>query len=114
MHSRSDRAKCGPDSSTLLFNRRTNRFLIPGSLHVLLGYEQGKYAVHALVASYTIGSGYDPSRELVTASSDWAILKLVEPLPGEIRPLKFVDRIPAPGCHLMIGGYALRRLHSIS
>lgn len=94
-----------------IFNRRTNRFLIPGSLHVLLGYEQGKYAVHALVASYTIGSGYDPSRELVTASSDWAILKLVEPLPGEIRPLKFVDRIPAPGCHLMIGGYALRRLH---
>ena len=59
-----------------IFNRRTNRFLIPGSLHVLLGYEQGKYAVHALVASYTIGPGYDPSRELATASSDWVILKI--------------------------------------
>jgi protease YdgD len=94
-----------------IFNRRTNRFLLPGSLHVLLGYEQGKYAVHALVASYTIGPGYDPSRELATASSDWAVLQLVEPLPHQIRPLKFVDRIPAPGSQLMIGGYALRPLH---
>src|SRR6476646_7989346 len=70
-----------------IFNRRTNRFLLPGSLHVLLRYEQGKYAVHALVASYTIGPGYDPLRELATASSDWAVLQLVEPLPDEIRPL---------------------------
>src|SRR6476620_1051080 len=94
-----------------IFNRRTNRFLPSSSLHVLLSYERGKYAVHALVGSYTIGPGYNPSRELATASSDWAVLQLVEPLPHQIRPLKFVDRIPAPGSQLMIGGYALRPLH---
>jgi len=94
-----------------IFNRRTNRFLPSSSLHVLLSYERGKYAVHALVGSYTIGPGYDPSRELATASSDWAVLQLVEPLPDEIRPLKFVDRLASPGSQLTMGSYAVSRLH---
>jgi protease YdgD len=94
-----------------IFNRRTNRFLLPSSLHVLLGYERGKYAVHALVGSYTIGPGYDPASELATASSDWALLQLLEPLPDNIRPLKFVDRLPSPGSQLMLASYALSRLH---
>ena len=93
------------------FNRRTGRFLTSKSLHVLLGYEGGHYAVHALVGSYTLGPGYDPASELATASSDWAILKLVAPLPNQVRPLKLIDRLPAPGSQLLIGSYSQKRLH---
>jgi protease YdgD len=94
-----------------IFDRRTNRFLPSSSLHVLLGYERGKYTMHALVGSYTVGPGYDPASEPATASSDWAVLKLVEPLPDRIRPLKFADRLPSPGSQIMMGSYALKRLH---
>jgi protease YdgD len=47
----------------------------------------------------------------ITASSDWALLQLLEPLPDNIRPLKFVDRLASPGSQLMLASYALSRLH---
>jgi protease YdgD len=98
-----------------IFNRRTSRFLGPGSLHVLFGYERGKYTVHALVGDYSIGPGYDPADEFTTASSDWAILHLLEPLPGAVRPLKFAGRLhTVPGSRLMITSYALRRPHILT
>lgn len=94
-----------------LFNRRTNRFLPPAAIHVLFGYKRGHYVAHALVGSYILGPGYDPARELSTVSSDWAILKLVDPVPNQIRPLRFVDRVPAPGFELNLGSYGQRRLY---
>jgi protease YdgD len=94
-----------------LFNRRTGRFLPPSSLHFLLGYQRGEYNVHALVGGYTIGPGYDPARELSTISSDWAVIKLTEPLPAQIKPLPIVERIPTSDARLMIGSYALGRPH---
>jgi protease YdgD len=92
-----------------IFNRRTGRFLPPSSLHLLLGYRRGDYVVHARVAAYTLGPGYDPGRELPTISSDWALLKLTEPLPIAIRPLPIVDQIPPAGTRLMIGSYERAR-----
>jgi protease YdgD len=94
-----------------IFNRRTNHFLLPSSLHILLGYERGEYALHALVGSYTVGPGYDPAREAATLRSDWVVLNLIEPLPSKIRPLQLVDQIPPQGSSLMIGSYARDRLH---
>ena len=94
-----------------IFNRRTNHFLLPSSLHILLGYERGEYALHALVGGYTIGPAYDPAREAATVSSDWVVLNLIEPLPSKIRPLKLVDQVPPQGSSLMIGSYARDRLH---
>jgi protease YdgD len=94
-----------------IFNRRTGRFLPPSSLHVLFGYERGDYLVHSLVSAYQIGSGYDPAKEAATISSDWAVLRLTEPLPVEFQPLQLVDRIPAVGSPLMIGSYARETLH---
>jgi protease YdgD len=94
-----------------IFNRRTGRFLPPSSLHLLLGYWRGEFAVHARVASYTIGPGYDPTRKRRTLSSDWVILKLTEPLPLTIRPLAVIDQVPAVGTRLISGGYARGRTH---
>src|SRR5919202_5264778 len=45
-----------------LYVRRTGRFVQPGSVHVLLGYERGDYRVHARVARFRLGAGYDPTR----------------------------------------------------
>jgi protease YdgD len=80
-----------------IFNRRTGRFLPPRSLHVLLGYEQGRFAFHALTDNYVIGSGYEAHQKIATLSSDWAILTLTRSLPDSIRPLQLVDRVPATG-----------------
>ena len=94
-----------------LFNRRTARFLPASALHFLLGYERGAYSVHALVADYSMGAGYDPNSETTTLSSDWSILRLAEPLPATVRPLQVASNIPEPATKLLIGSYAARRLH---
>src|SRR6185295_1804716 len=62
-----------------IFNRRTDRFLPPSSLHLLLGYQRGSYSVHARVADYTVGRGYDPKDEEGSLASDWSVLRLAEP-----------------------------------
>ena len=71
-----------------IFNRRTSRFLPASSLHVLLGYERGRFAFHALADNYAIGSGYEAQQKIATLSSDWAILTLTGPLPSE-HPTRF-------------------------
>jgi protease YdgD len=94
-----------------IFNRRTRRFLQARSLHVLFGYERGKYTHHALVDSYALGPGYDPAKESKTIKSDWAVLTLVAPLPANIRPLRPTSGIPTPGTPLMTAGYARGTSH---
>jgi protease YdgD len=94
-----------------LFNRRTSRFLPASALHLLFGYEQGRFFLHALVGSYTRGSADDVQPNIATLSSDWAVLTLTAPLPDGIRPLQLVDHLPAAGSGLMMGGYARRRLY---
>ena len=71
--------------------------------------DQLKHATHALVNSYSIGPGYDPTMETQTIDSDWALLKLTNPLPVTIRPLATVDTLPLIGTHLMMGSYARGR-----
>jgi len=88
-----------------IFNRRTNRFLQAGSLHVLFGYDRGNYTHHALVNSYVLGPGYDPAKESKTIASDWAVVTLATPLPADFRPLPPASGIPTPGTPLMTAGY---------
>jgi protease YdgD len=97
-----------------IFNRRTNRFLQAGSLHVLFGYERGNYTAHALVERYVLGPGFDPAKESETITSDWAVLTLTAALPPEIRPLPLAAGAPAPGARLMTAGYARGRSHVMS
>jgi protease YdgD len=97
-----------------IFNRRTNRFLPPKSLHVLFGYERGHYAIHVVVDSYAIAPGYNPANELATMSSDWAVLRLDEPLPDAIKPLRLMDDPPTFASRLMLGSYAKGRRHVLT
>jgi hypothetical protein len=76
---------------------------------LLLGFKRGDYVVHALVSSYTVGPGYDPSKELQTIESDWALLRLADSLPATILPLAVTDTAPTVGTQVMIGSYARGR-----
>ena len=92
-----------------LYAFRTHRFLQADSIHFLLGYARGDYRVHARVASYAVGPGYDPADETRTAAADWAVLTLAEPLPPAVRPLALAEAVPAPGTGIEIGGFAQDR-----
>ena len=94
-----------------LYAFRTHRFLQPDSIHFLLGYARGDYRIHARVAGFSIGPGYDPADETRTAASDWAVLTLAEPLPPAVRPLGVAAGVPQPGTAIEIGGFAQDRAY---
>ena len=52
-----------------VFNERTRHFIPAAALHFLVGYRTGQYSVHARVASYDIGSGFDPLRYDATSNA---------------------------------------------
>ncbi len=94
-----------------LYAFRTHRFLQPESIHFLLGYARGDYRIHARVASFAVGPGYDPADETRTAARDWAVLTLAEPLPASVRPIALAAAVPAPGTAIEIGGFAQDRAY---
>lgn len=94
-----------------LYAFRTHRFLQPDAIHFLLGYARGDYRIHARVASFLVGPGYDPADETRTASSDWAVLTLAEPLPAALRPLALAKAEPPAGTAIEIGGFAQDRAY---
>lgn len=94
-----------------VYSDRTRRFLPASSLHFLAGYRSGRSIAHARVASYEIGSGYDPRRWLETMEADWAVLTLTENLPEEIAPLKLLSEASPSGTRATIAGYPQDRAH---
>jgi protease YdgD len=97
-----------------VFNQRTGRYQPASSLHFMAGYRRGKSSVHARVARYDVGAGYDPQRWVETMDADWVILTLTEALPGEIEPLQ-LRRDPAPsGTKAIIAGYPQDRAHMMT
>ena len=94
-----------------LYAFRTGRFLRAEAIHFLLGYARGDYRIHARVASFGIGPGYDPKDEARTAGADWAVLTLAEPLPATVRPIALSPALPAPGSQIEIGGFAQDRAY---
>lgn len=94
-----------------LYAFRTRRFLRPDAIHFLLGYARGDYRIHARVARFAVGRGYDPADEARTAAADWALLTLAEPLPAEVRPVAVARAVPSPGTVIAIGGFAQDRAY---
>ena len=89
-----------------LFNQRTRHYFLASSLHFLIGYESGRYAAHAHVLSFVVGSGYEPREAAKTAGSDWAFLTLDSRLGTPDRVLAIAGRLPEIGSKVMIGGYS--------
>jgi protease YdgD len=97
-----------------LFNYRTRRFISAGSLHFLLGYRAERYSVHARIASYEIGAGFDPLRYDQTSGADWAVLTVTESLSPGIEPLRLRHDNAPGGTKAAIAGYAQDRAFAMT
>jgi protease YdgD len=97
-----------------LFNFRSQRFIPADALHFLLGYRSGRYSVHARVASYEVGPGFDPLQYDRTSDADWAILTITENLPAEISPLRLSRNVEPSGTKAVIAGYPQDRAFAMT
>lgn len=90
-----------------LFNARTQRYLPASSLHVLFGYAKGGYRQHVTVRSFATDPAHDPTLSAGKAmATDWAVLTLETPAPGDVPPLPLSESPPPPGMELRLGGYS--------
>lgn len=97
-----------------VFNFRSRQFIQAEFLHFLVGYRNGQYTVHARVASYEIGAGFDPLRYNETDTADWAVLTLTENLPANIEPLKLRQDASPVGTKAIIAGYPQDRAFAMT
>jgi protease YdgD len=97
-----------------LYNYRTRRFIAAPALHFLVGYRTGRYSAHVRIASYEIGPGFDPLRYGLTSGSDWAMLKVTEPLPVAIEPLRLRRGSAPTGTRAMLVGYPQDRAFAMT
>jgi protease YdgD len=90
-----------------LFNQATQTMLPASSLHVLFGYERGRYRHHATVLEYRSGPGFDGRHPKTDPGADWAVLTLAPggpPPPAE--PLALDTAAPEPGTAVALGGFS--------
>jgi protease YdgD len=88
-----------------VFNRRTQGYFPPQSLHFLVGYNGSRYTGHAIGIRVKIGDGYDPGRPKETMGSDWALVFLDKRLGQADRVLPIISELPEDGANIMLGGY---------
>jgi protease YdgD len=89
-----------------VFNEHAGQFYRPAALHFLIGADGDRYAGHAQIVSYVIGTGYDHAKPEETLGSDWALLTLDTKLGTPDRILALRAAPPAIGASVMIGGYS--------
>lgn len=97
-----------------LFNLRTQRLFPASSLHFLVGYARGAYAAHSGVARFRVGWGDEPGQPHESLGRDWAVLTLDQPVGTPDRILPLLDRLPAVGVAVVLGGYSQDRAHVIT
>jgi protease YdgD len=100
-----------------LYNIGAGRFISPGSIHFLLGYEKGKYRLHRVAVRYFFPPSFDPTKineSNKELADDWAILDTNEPFPADIRPLRIARMVPSPGKAVMTVGYAQERAYVLT
>lgn len=93
-----------------LYLRQVDRFIQPGDIHVLLGYDAGRFTGHARVLRFTVPPDYRPLDEAATAGLDRAVLVLDRSLPAADRlallPVPSSEHAPVP---VRLGGYGQDR-----
>ena len=92
-----------------LYGRRLGHFVPPGSVHVLLGYDAGRFVRHEVAVSYRIAPGYDP-QETGGAAADVALVVFAAPV---ARAVPLLDPDPAPGTAVTVGGYGQDRAEQV-
>jgi protease YdgD len=100
-----------------LYNIGARRFISPGSIHFLLGYEKGKYRLHRVAVKYYVPPNFDPTKineSNKELADDWAILDTSEPFPADIRPLRIAPVTPSPGTAVVAVGYAQERAYMLT
>jgi protease YdgD len=97
-----------------LFNSRTRLLLQPSSLHFLLGYKQGDYRYDLRISEYRIGSNYQLGNALASEINDWAVLRLTQPAPQEVKPILPADKPAKIGDSLLVGGFAQSQQYSMT
>lgn len=83
---------------------RSGRLVQPETLHVLLGYDRGRFAGHGRVTGFRVAPGYRPDGS-GPRGADWALLTLDAPLGSPDRVLPVLEAAPPPHTPLMLGGY---------
>jgi protease YdgD len=98
-----------------LWDPRTRRLVRPGRVHFVAGWRRGAHAGHAIAASFTLDPALvlTPEGRPVDPATDWAVLRLAEPLAGPaLRPLKPAGPVAAAaGTVLARIGYGRDRPH---
>lgn len=88
-----------------LYNPRTLALLQPVSLHVLFGFEGGRYRWHMLVGRYEVGRGFDGRQRGKAIEADWVLLYLIGAIPPAVRPLPVASTPPEPGSMVALAGF---------
>ncbi len=96
-----------------LYGRALGRLVPAASVHLLVGYDRGRYARHVVAASYAVAPGYDPASGAGAGALDLAVVRLSQPaaVPGQALPL--ADGPLAPGTAVMLGGYGQDRAEAV-
>ncbi len=91
-----------------LFLPRVRRFIQPDSVHVLVGYDAGRYRAHARVSAFRIADGYQPLDEAGSGGADRAVLVLDHEVVPESAVLATAPA-PAGAQPVRLGGYGQDR-----
>lgn len=106
-----------------LYDTVTGRWRGPGELHFIGAYQREDYSLHSPVESYEVSDEFSPKQAAApeNAASDWAIVKLREPLGRRtgwygLRRLdeRLSQRIGAGEAVMLQAGYQRRRSHVIT
>ena len=93
-----------------LWNRRTNRWIRPASLHFLAGYSRAQYLAHARVIAVQLAPGVadKPSGP----DRDWAVLRLADPVGRMVGTIPLAEESAAGP--VLRAGYSQDRPHMLS
>jgi protease YdgD len=95
-----------------LYNRKTKRWIAPGAIHLLFGYDRGSYTFHTVTTHYRTGR-YKPDQPLEAAAEDWAILELAAAPPEQFARIKEIQE-PSPHREFRVIGFASPKQYVLS
>lgn len=97
-----------------LYNKRTQKFVRPQSVHFVLGYDRGSFAFATVARTVRMDPLYDPRHPLDSMKADWALIELAEPAPLGIAPILPAEEALEVGHPLTAAGFGQDRAYALS